>query len=101
MGVLVRAGQVDINDGVTINTTGDVTGYVGDSSRAVNCSAIYVDGAANYPGWQANTSTTTVNGGTFTSDAKIATVALMTGAQVSDHFVVNNDAILAEDIEYI
>lgn len=101
VGILVRAGQVDINDGVTINTTGTVEGYVGDSSRTVSCSAIYVDGAANYPGWQANTSTTTVNGGTFTSDAKIATVALMTGAQVSNHFVVNNDAIATENIEYV
>lgn len=101
VGVLVRAGDVEINDGVTINTTGTVSGKVSDSRILANCSAIYVDGAANYPGWQANTSTTTINGGTFTSDVKIATVSLTTGAQASDHFVVNNDAIAPEDIDYI
>lgn len=101
VGVLVRAGNVEINDGVTINTTGTTAGRVGDSRVLAQCSAIYVDGAANYPGWQANTSTTTVNGGTFTSDVKTAVVSLMPGAQVSDHFIVNNDAIATDDIEYI
>lgn len=101
VGILVRAGDVEINDGVTINTTGTVTGKVGDSRVLANCSAIYVDGAANYPGWRANTSTTTVNGGNFNSEVKIATVSIPVGANVSDHFVVNNNAIAAEDIDYI
>lgn len=78
-GIVQRAGDVNVADGVVINTTGNVTGKVGDSRVVVPCSALVFDAEANYPALSAD-SIMDVTGGTFTSeDANGAVVTLPDG----------------------
>ena len=65
-GVVARAGNVTINDGI-FNMTGDMTGKVGDSRVGVPCSPIVFDSEASYPA-MVNGSKISVLGGTFKSD---------------------------------
>ena len=48
-GIVARAGNVTVNGG-TFNTSGNVTGKVGDSRVVVPCAALVFDSEANYPG---------------------------------------------------
>lgn len=47
-GIVARAGNVTVNGG-EFNTTGNVTGKVGDSRVVVPCAALVFDSEANYP----------------------------------------------------
>jgi len=63
-GILMRAGNVVINDGEITAIMGDhVPGYVGDKKKVMSASAVIYDEASNYPG-KAGMSLV-INGGTF------------------------------------
>lgn len=100
VGVLSRAGRVEINDGCTITTTGNLTGWVGDSKVKVNCSALYLDGASAYPGWT-DESKMIVNGGTFTTDENVKTATLRLSVEDSAEQRFINSTISDEEIEVI
>lgn len=88
VGILVRAGQVEVNGG-TIITTGDVQGKVGDSRVLADCSAVYVDGAAKYPEWSG--CSVVLNDGTFTTDDGVRTVTITVpeGEDPHDRLTIN------------
>ena len=63
-GLLMRAGNVTINDGTITAIAGpNVPGYVGDKKKQMSASAVIYDEASNYPG-KAGMSLT-INGGQF------------------------------------
>ena len=63
-GLLMRAGNVTINDGTITAITGpNVPGYVGDKKKQMSASAVIYDEASNYPG-KAGMSLI-INGGQF------------------------------------
>jgi len=64
-GLCMRGGEVTINGGEIIATTGpNVPGYIGDKKTQMNASAIIYDFNSNYPGRDGMS--LTVNDGTFT-----------------------------------
>lgn len=65
-GIVARAGTVTIAGG-EFNTTGNTTGYVGDSKTTVPCSALVFDSRSNYPAKDTN-SKISVQAGKFKSD---------------------------------
>lgn len=72
-GVVVRGGKVSIEGGI-IEGAGSITGRVGDSrSTMVPCSAVYVDGAAEYPESPASVA---ISGGSFKSDSGVDVLGL-------------------------
>lgn len=73
VGVLARAGEVNIGGDVKITTTGNATGKVGDSSVVVPCSAVVFDTDTVYPG-KTEAAKITITGGTFTSEEDEGTV---------------------------
>lgn len=63
-GLLMRAGNVTINNGTIIAITGpNVPGFIGDKKKQMSASAVIYDEASNYPG-KAGMSLT-INGGHF------------------------------------
>lgn len=93
VGILVRGGDVTIND-VTINTTGEVQGKVGDSRVLTTCSALYIDGVSTYPGW--TNCYTTVKGGTFNSEAQAVTVTVPEGEDKADRLAIEGGVFNGE-----
>ena len=85
VGILVRGGDVTIND-VEITTTGEAQGKVGDSRILTSCSAIYVDGVSSYPGW--TNCHTTIKGGIFNSDVDAVTVTVPEGEDKADRLTI-------------
>lgn len=65
-GIVARAGNVTVNGG-EFNTTGNVTGKVGDSRVVVPCAALVFDSAAKYPALT-NDSKIQIKDGKFKSD---------------------------------
>ena len=65
-GIVARAGTVTITGG-EFNTTGNTTGYVGDSKTTVPCSALVFDSRSGYPAKDPN-SKISVQAGKFKSD---------------------------------
>lgn len=65
-GIVARAGTVTIAGG-EFNTTGNTTGYVGDSKTTVPCSALVFDSRSSYPAKDPN-SKISVQAGKFKSD---------------------------------
>ena len=72
-GIVARAGNVTVNGG-EFNTTGNVTGRVGDSRVVVPCAALVFDSEANYPAMN-DASKIEVKTGKFKSD--VAAVAVI------------------------
>lgn len=63
-GLLMRAGNVTINNGTITAITGShVPGYVGDKKKQMSASAVIYDEASNYPGKEGMS--LTINGGNF------------------------------------
>lgn len=71
-GIVARAGNVTVNGG-EFNTTGNVTGKVGDSRVVVPCAALVFDSEANYPAMN-DASKIEVKTGKFKSDVAAVTV---------------------------
>lgn len=71
-GIVARAGNVTVNGG-EFNTTGNVTGKVGDSRVVVPCAALVFDSEANYPAMN-DASKIEVKTGKFKSDVGAVTV---------------------------
>ena len=66
IGVLARAGQVNINGGTfNITNSGTVSGYVGDKKTSINGGVAYFDSAANYPAYNSSTDKIEITGGTY------------------------------------
>ena len=73
-GIVQRAGTVTVGENVKINTTGDVTGKVGDSRVVVPCAALVFDAyKSGYPGLS-DASQMVVNGGKFRSESNVVAV---------------------------
>ena len=72
-GIVQRAGTVNVSGNVIINTTGNVTGKVGDSRVVVPCAALVFDSEAGYPE-MTETAKLSVTGGTFESECEDAVV---------------------------
>ena len=70
VGILARAGSVNIpsDSTVSITTTGNTVGRVGDSRIVVPCAAVVYDTAANYPTYDSSTDKVEISGGTFVSE---------------------------------
>jgi len=63
-GLLMRGGDVTINDGTITAITGtNVPGYVGDTNKQMSCSAVIYDETSEYPG--STGMSLTINGGQF------------------------------------
>lgn len=75
-GIVARAGNVTVNGG-EFNTTGNVTGKVGDSRVVVPCAALVFDSEANYPAMN-DASKIEVKTGKFKSDVAAVTVIKQT-----------------------
>lgn len=71
-GIVARAGNVTVNGG-EFNTTGNVTGKVGDSRVVVPCAALVFDSETNYPAMN-DASKIEVKTGKFKSDVAAVTV---------------------------
>lgn len=98
VGILVRGGQVVIND-VNVTTTGNVQGKVGDSRVLTDCSALYVDGVSSYPGW--SNCHVTVNDGHYVTDAgtKTVTVTVPEGEDPHDRLEIKGGTF-SGDIDF-
>lgn len=81
VGILVRGGEVTIND-VNITTTGNVSGKVGDSQVLSNCYDVCVDMRAAYPA--SDTVQVDIKGGTFIADPDVDSVMLLTNDEEAD-----------------
>ena len=98
VGILARAGTVEVWDGDII-VTGDETvlGMVGDSRVVVTASAIVVDVEAGYPGATGHgTFSTTVFGGNLISESQMV-VNQIGGDQSSDPKVIINGGHFSSD----
>ena len=71
-GIVARGGMVTVKGG-EFNTTGNITGMVGDYKGTVPCSALVFDSTAGYPGMN-DDSQIVVEDGKFKSDVAAVTV---------------------------
>lgn len=65
VGICARAGQVNIDGGEFISTV-DTAGWVGDKKTQISANGVYFDGAAKYPGLNADAALNITNG-TYTN----------------------------------
>lgn len=75
-GIVARGGMVTVKGG-EFNTTGNITGMVGDYKGTVPCSALVFDSTAGYPGMN-DDSQIVVEDGKFKSDVAAVTVIKQT-----------------------
>lgn len=75
-GIVARGGMVTVKGG-EFNTTGNITGMVGDYKGTVPCSALVFDSTAGYPGMD-DDSQIVVEDGKFKSDVAAVTVIKQT-----------------------
>ena len=98
--LVVRAGQININDGTFIPMGGNVSGKIKNSENILDAATLFIDGAANYSGWE--DCYTVIENGTFSSVAEDAPIVIITappGEDSRDYLEVNDDS-LSGKIEY-
>jgi len=99
VGAVIRAGQATFNGG-TFNVVGTGQGFVGDSKNIVETTGIFVDGAANYPGWpNCEVTINNVTVGGMNKNAPKVIVTVPEGEDGHDRLIVDTDTF-SGNIEY-
>ena len=101
-GILARAGTVHIPEDskVVINTTGNVTGKVGDSRVVVPCAPIVFDTSAGYPGLT-DDSKIIIGGGTFSSEVDNISFVSKDNDVIANRFNVTGGNFTSDPTSYL